>query len=355
MSLPLPFTHAHLIGGDDAARALVTDVVRRIAPTCVISVGREIPPALAPEAASSRELLVLLDPQAGDIAQAGAALDAQQLPRWALVARLAPDSSIAIPPGMVCVAPDAWNAPALENALRNSARLLGVMRENTRLRGDLRTLSRRYSHDLRTPLNCVSTASDALRSPDDTADSASAIFLQSITTSVDDVSRLLERVGFVLKASADPVQPGPVSMGDVVWAARQRLQLRLMKQGVTVISPEQWPTVEGVAPWLEVIWGNLLANSLQYAGAIREIHLGWSQLGQDMRFWVRDGGVGVSADKQTRLFHPFHRLNELNAPRGFGLPIVRRLVELQGGHCGYEVEPLPGGTFHFTLPAAAPH
>jgi len=33
------------------------------------------------------------------------------------------------------------------------------------------------------------------------------------------------------------------------------------------------------------------------------------------------------------------------------LPIVQRLVELQGGRCGYEAEPTAGGRFFFTLRA----
>ena len=69
---------------------------------------------------------------------------------------------------------------------------------------------------------------------------------------------------------------------------------------------------------------------------------------------MRDHGGGVPPARRARLFTPFDRLHELNAPRGIGLPIALRLVELQGGRCDY-VPPADGGAcFVFALPLAAP-
>jgi len=43
-------------------------------------------------------------------------------------------------------------------------------------------------------------------------------------------------------------------------------------------------------------------------------------------------------------------LHQSGSARGLGLPAVRRLVELQGGSCGYLPE-ASGAKFFFTLPA----
>jgi K+-sensing histidine kinase KdpD len=44
-------------------------------------------------------------------------------------------------------------------------------------------------------------------------------------------------------------------------------------------------------------------------------------------------------------------LHELAAAGGLDLSIVQRLMELQGGNCGYENLPTGGSLFFFTLPA----
>src|SRR5262249_25927336 len=75
---------------------------------------------------------------------------------------------------------------------------------------------------------------------------------------------------------------------------------------------------------------------------------------QAHRFWVRDHGPDVPAEQRKLLFHPFHRLHELDSANGLGLSIVQRLVELQGGRCGYESAAGGGACFYFALPFQEP-
>ena len=140
-------------------------------------------------------------------------------------------------------------------------------------------------------------------------------------------------------------------MGAAVQVVIQRLGKRLHAKQATVAQSSSWPDVEGVDDWLEVIWWNLIANAIQHAGEAPRIELGWRPEDGKACFWIRDNGTGVPDDRRDQLFQPFHQLHETNAARGLGLAIVRRLVELQGGSCGYE--PIPGGGAHFffTLPA----
>ena len=72
-----------------------------------------------------------------------------------------------------------------------------------------------------------------------------------------------------------------------------------------------------------------------------------------IRFWVRDNGPGLTPDEQTQLFVPFTRLNQVRATgHGLGLSIVERIVTLLGGKVGVVSEPGAGSTFYFTLLAA---
>jgi PAS domain S-box-containing protein len=225
-----------------------------------------------------------------------------------------------------------------------------LQRENASLRGDLRTICRRMSHDLRTPLNCIGAATAALSDLAEQTE-ATVIFIQSILDSVSEAGVLIERLTFVLNASATPLPPKePLRMAEIVARAVHRLQLRITKAGAKMTLPATWPSVAGRSSWIELVWGNLIRNSLDHGGARPRLELGWETTSGGFRFWLRDSGDGVPSKQQPRLFHPLERLDEDNAPRGYGLPIVRRLVELHGGRCGHDDHPGSGGTFYFMLP-----
>ena len=333
-----------------AAHTVALDAIRRTYPQLPVHRSRDLPEALAQPIADGPELMILLSPKTGEVSTAAATLDARGLPRWAVVTRGAwskdPSSRF------LGIAAEDWNATVLAHVLVYAAALPALERENARLRGDLRTIGRRLAHDLRTPLNCISTASEALAEQFNDTSSVEALMSQSISTSVREAETLIERLSSVLLASATPSPAQTVAMDEVLWGAIQRLETRILKTGAIVVQPSSWPAARGVPAWIDLIWVNLITNSLTHAGPKPRIEFGWHPLDSAYCFWTRDSGTGVPPEKRHRLFHPLDRLNDLNAPRGYGLPIIHRLVELQGGRSGYDPYPAPGGTFFFTLPAA---
>jgi signal transduction histidine kinase len=74
---------------------------------------------------------------------------------------------------------------------------------------------------------------------------------------------------------------------------------------------------------------------------------------------VADEGAGLSEEDISRLFGRFQRLSARptggESSTGLGLSIVKRIVELHGGHASAEsAGPGRGATFTIRLPAAAP-
>jgi signal transduction histidine kinase len=295
------------------------------------------------------EILLLREPSARDLALASSATDESGLPRWAL-AVVGEDWAEEWAP----VAPPDADIPLLKQVLKSALAQHRLKRECARARGDLWTMARRVTHDLRTPIGCVVTASDALLEllpPDD----ENRPLVKSINDSSGEIARIVERVSLVARATADTVPRERVDMTTVFAAVRDRLQATIATRGAQLTEPEEWPQVRGVGLWLESVWRDLLENALQHGGPLPRIETGWSRRDRVATFWIRDHGRGVPPELGDRLFQPFHRLHELNAAPGLGLAIVRRLVELQGGTVAYEAMPDGGARFSFTLPAVESH
>ena len=76
-----------------------------------------------------------------------------------------------------------------------------------------------------------------------------------------------------------------------------------------------------------------------------------------LHFSVRDTGIGIPLDKQTRLFKSFQQVDASTTRHyggtGLGLAISKRLAELLGGKIWVDSDAGKGATFHFTILARA--
>jgi signal transduction histidine kinase/CheY-like chemotaxis protein len=97
---------------------------------------------------------------------------------------------------------------------------------------------------------------------------------------------------------------------------------------------------------------NLAGNAVKFTerGAVAVIVEPGAQSDQ-VRFAVRDTGIGITADAQERIFLEFEQANgdRMVGGTGLGLAISQRIVERMGGSIAVESKPHAGSTFHFAI------
>ena len=133
-------------------------------------------------------------------------------------------------------------------------------------------------------------------------------------------------------------------------ARSKQLDLTFFAKGTL---PQAWGDRAATA----VVADNLLSNAVKFSPPGGSISVEVVSAPGGVTCHVRDRGPGLTPSEQQRLFQPGARLGPTGTAgepsHGYGLAIVRDLVERMGGRVWYEREPSHGSCFSFSLPYEA--
>lgn len=212
------------------------------------------------------------------------------------------------------------------------------------------------SHEFRTPLSLIMGSSQLLEEGlRDHIEPARLKSLYRIQSSAKTMTQLLNDILMVARADAGALEFNPK------WTEIQTFCLNLIEDfqvahlsQQSIVFTHQGDRTHAFIDerLLYSILSNLLSNAVKFSPAHCPIRFSVFSHVHAITFEVRDEGIGIPEEEQSRLYDPFIRGSNVENTRGtgLGLAVVQRCVALHGGAIALSSHVNVGTTFTVTIP-----
>lgn len=217
------------------------------------------------------------------------------------------------------------------------------------------------SHEVRTPLNVIIGFSDLLH--DEKLDNKTRNeYIDMVTSNSHSLLNLINDIIDISKIEAGQLRISETScnLNNLLAQLKQWIDKDKFVKGKAKLEIKLSTSLSENESYILIDDGrfkqvmiNLLSNALKFTHE-GSIEFGYIVSGNELQFFVKDTGIGISNNNIEKVFERFKQADDSTSRQyggtGLGLAITKAIVKLMGGEITLKSEINKGSVFSFVLP-----
>lgn len=214
------------------------------------------------------------------------------------------------------------------------------------------------SHEIRTPMNSIIGFSEFLNDPDLKSEKRkeyTGIIVQNCNQLLSIITDIVSIA--TIEAGQEKILEKEMDLNETLSQLYRQFLLKVKNQNIRLILSPFLPDDEAVIltdqTKLVQILSNLIDNALKFT-LHGYVNFGYSIVGSEIDFFVKDTGIGIPEELHEEIFKRFRQVETTTTRQfggsGLGLTISKAYTELLGGRMWLDSELGKGTTIYFTIP-----
>jgi NADPH-dependent 2,4-dienoyl-CoA reductase/sulfur reductase-like enzyme/rhodanese-related sulfurtransferase/two-component sensor histidine kinase len=250
--------------------------------------------------------------------------------------------------------------PSIQQELKSlKAQLQSYKDDLERLTRERNEYLRVSAHQMKSPLTTITFSIDTLlKEYAGRLNWKQLRIIESIKHSTTNLQNLIHDILDLEKLRAERIDLEDVDFLEICTEVVRELRSEMEEKGIDfqINIPHKYLMTRGSPTALKQVIYNLLENAVKYSHPNGEVDftVGYDEEESTINCVVKDNGIGIPAEEQKRLFDEFYRAPNARifdkTGTGFGMAIVKRVLDLCGGTIDVKSKEGEGTQIAFTLP-----
>lgn len=242
------------------------------------------------------------------------------------------------------------NSNELDALLENFNRIAGELSGVETLRTDFVS---NVSHEIKTPLSVIQNYASLLQNAE-LPEEKKKEYAEAIVDACRRLTGLITNILKLNKLENQQIFPESkefdldTQMSECIIRLDDVLERRDLEMDIDI---EERVKVKSDAELLDLVWNNLLSNSIKFTPPGGKITVSLKTDEKTAVVKISDTGCGISSEVGKRIFEKFYQGDSSHATQGngLGLALVKRVVDIVGGDISIESRLGEGSTFTVRL------